>query len=440
MPEGREWRLLIGALVASDLLAYLGGLLAAAWLVAQPGLGAHMSRQYWMLILLVLPVVTGIFVSQPLYDRHSLLGGTREYSAVLRACTYGVVALILLSFAIHLPVAREWTVLSGLLCATLMGGGRFLMRRLALRLRRRGLFTSPALLVGADAQGAALARQLSASASGLRLVGVLDDYLPAGTPVTGKLRVLGASSLLAQATVRTGARDIIVVPQALPWESLQALLGRATAGPESPRVHLVGGFYDLLAAGVQLSERNGVPLLTVKKVALTRFEAALKRALDCGLGVALLVLLAPVSVVELLQLGLAGARPVERKRVFDRGGKVFEQLTFAGALAGRSALVRKLPSLVNVLAGQLSIVGPRPVAADGDSPQAEQRNPFALRPGLTGLWRESQDPGEQALLDLYYVRGYSVWLDVQILFGRVKARLGMPGDSLLGLDPEVRVA
>jgi len=45
-----------------------------------------------------------------------------------------------------------------------------------------------------------------------------------------------------------------------------------------------------------------------------------------------------------------------------------------------------------------------------------------IRPGLTGLWRQSEDPTEQLLLDLYYVRGYSMWFDLQILFDRVKVR------------------
>jgi lipopolysaccharide/colanic/teichoic acid biosynthesis glycosyltransferase len=100
-------------------------------------------------------------------------------------------------------------------------------------------------------------------------------------------------------------------------------------------------------------------------------------------------------------------------------------LAFPLNLAFQSEFVRKLPGLWNVVAGQLSIIGPRPqpaaVARDGPSLQ--------IRPGLTGLWRQADDHAEQDVLDLYYVRNYSLALDLQILFARCKARLRAPGSG-----------
>ena len=88
--------------------------------------------------------------------------------------------------------------------------------------------------------------------------------------------------------------------------------------------------------------------------------------------------------------------------------------------------VRKLPGLWNVLAGQLSIVGPRP---HPDSVGPNGRASLRIRPGLTGLWRQAEDPTAQDVLDLYYVRNYSLWLDLQILFNRGKSRLHHPGSG-----------
>jgi len=51
--------------------------------------------------------------------------------------------------------------------------------------------------------------------------------------------------------------------------------------------------------------------------------------------------------------------------------------------------------------------------------------PLALRPGLTGLWRQVEEPGEQLLLDLYYLRSYSIWLDLEVLLARLRSRLGV---------------
>jgi len=89
----------------------------------------------------------------------------------------------------------------------------------------------------------------------------------------------------------------------------------------------------------------------------------------------------------------------------------------------RSGFVRRLPSLLNVLAGQMSIVGPHPTTAGNGSVLEQSGHLRALRPGLTGLWRQTEDAAEQLLLDLQYLRSYSVWLDLQILFDRIKVRL-----------------
>ena len=83
----------------------------------------------------------------------------------------------------------------------------------------------------------------------------------------------------------------------------------------------------------------------------------------------------------------------------------------------------KLPGLVNVLRGQLSLVGPRPIAADDHGTSARGTSILSVRPGLTGPWRQVKDVNEQALLDLYYIRSYSVWLDLQVLFRRITSRL-----------------
>jgi lipopolysaccharide/colanic/teichoic acid biosynthesis glycosyltransferase len=86
-------------------------------------------------------------------------------------------------------------------------------------------------------------------------------------------------------------------------------------------------------------------------------------------------------------------------------------------------LLRKLPGLINVLRGEMSLVGPRPIGVLEASESIEQSMTLTLRPGLTGPWRQARTREEQALLDLYYIRSYSIWLDVQVLLVRTLARL-----------------
>jgi len=96
-------------------------------------------------------------------------------------------------------------------------------------------------------------------------------------------------------------------------------------------------------------------------------------------------------------------------------------LTFRSSSPFDSTFVIKLPALLNVLARQLSIVGPRPVDA-GTAPERGVTT-ARLRPGLTGPWREVEDPEEQSLLDLYYIRTYRLSLDLQVMARRARSHL-----------------
>src|SRR3989454_9406805 len=128
----------------------------------------------------------------------------------------------------------------------------------------------------------------------MRVVGILDDYIPTGTELPGGLRVVGTSASLLQTTSRLQVHDAIVAPNALPWETLRELMVVSATRANGLRVHLSAGFYDLLTAGVRFSERNHVPLLTLRKARLSAVERVIKGVLDVGLAAILVVALAPL--------------------------------------------------------------------------------------------------------------------------------------------------
>src|SRR5919108_1762057 len=135
-----EWILFVAALVLGDLIALTTAFLVSSWLSSQPALGRHIVEDYRGFILLLLPIFLGIFLLQGLYEPHNLLGGTGEYSAVARACSYGLVATVIIGFTLRQPVSRTWPVLSWCLGIGLVGLERFAIRQIAYRFRRRGYF------------------------------------------------------------------------------------------------------------------------------------------------------------------------------------------------------------------------------------------------------------------------------------------------------------
>ncbi|MBV9100419.1 MAG: sugar transferase [Candidatus Dormibacteraeota bacterium] len=419
MRERRAWRLLVAGLVLTDALA----LLASAWAAT----AIHPAAQQRMTdeaVLVVAILASGLVLLALLraYDPVNLLEGSREYGAVVRACVYGLAGFSIVNFWTEHPVSRTWIGLAWVLAAVLLPACRWAVRHAVRALWRSGLLVRRVLMVGADANAVALASQLMADRSGTQVVGFLDDYHAAGTVLLPGVRVLGRPMSLQQIARRTRAGEAIIMPQALPWETLNQLLTAAAVTPDGPRVHLSAGFYDLLTTSVRFHERHRVALLTLNKARLSRRETVVKRVLDCSVAALLLVCFAPVIALMALWQAAHGKRPLlERREVRGGRGEPFGVLRFRSPAPFRSDFVQKLPGLLNVLRGHLSVVGPRPVDA-GDVP-SDFVLMARLKPGLTGPWREIDDAAEQSLLDLYYIRAYSVALDIQVLSRRLRNRL-----------------
>jgi lipopolysaccharide/colanic/teichoic acid biosynthesis glycosyltransferase len=413
----RDWRLLTAALLLSDLAAMLVAFYLASLVVWKRGVGINGGNDSDWLIAVMVPVLVLLFYWGGLYDPANLLVGAREFGGVFRSSAYGLVLLTLITFVLRWPLSRSWAVLSWAFLTLFVIAARFLIRRVAAFARNHGRLIDRALVVGVDEESVALAEQVNQRGSGMEVVGLLDDYVPAGTELPGGLRVVGTSSALLQVAHRMHVRDAIISPRALPWETLRELVTTSTAHANGLRLHLSAGLYDLLTAGVRFAERNHVPLLTLRKARLSTTERVLKGTLDVSLATVLMVALAPVvGVMMLWQLAHGSRLVIEREPVLGRNGQPFKLLRFRSTEPFHSSLIAKFPGLVNVLRGELSLVGPQPAAVATSVPPA-------IQPGLTGPWRQAIDPAEQSTLDLYYVRSYSVWLDIAVLYERAMVRL-----------------
>jgi lipopolysaccharide/colanic/teichoic acid biosynthesis glycosyltransferase len=178
----------------------------------------------------------------------------------------------------------------------------------------------------------------------------------------------------------------------------------------------------VLTAGVRFTERNHVPLLSVNSARLSRMEAVRKRAFDCAVGSVLFVLFTPVMAVMAAWQRVHGARSLlVRITAGTRDGAPFTLVRFASPAPFHSDFFEKLPGLLSVVTGRMSLVGPRPASNPVGTTMCG-----GLKPGLTGAWRESDDPAAQAIADLCYIRAYSIGLDVQVLMRRLRNRMRHP--------------
>ena len=185
---------------------------------------------------------------------------------------------------------------------------------------------------------------------------------------------------------------------------------------------------------------------------LSPWYAAAKRAMDIAVAIALLLGLSPVLLIVWAALMLSGGRPIFRqvrlgyrgrpftmykfrtmeidavgrqhKVVNEKEGPIFKnrrdpRVTRLGRLLRRTS-IDELPQLVNVLAGSMSLVGPRPpLAREVLHYKAWQRRRLAVKPGLTCLWqvsgRSEIDFENWVRMDLWYIRHQSLWTDLSLL-------------------------
>jgi len=415
-PRGRL--ILIGSLLISDALGIVLALGLAYLISVRPG---FLTPEYLLAIELGLIPWLISFAALRLYDLDTILEDSQEYATVATGCTYGILLLIVCSTLVgNQGLALPWLFVGWVVSLFGVGSGRFLMRRVVRAMRRRGHLMASALIVGADEQGRAIARQLKSEAdSGLRVKGFVDDFLPSGTPIQDGLRVLGHPGALPNLVAEHHIAEIVVVPGAMAWESLQQILEQLTIGG-GPRIRLSPGYYDLLATTPRVAHRNFVPLFVVDSARLSGFDGLLKASTDYGLGTLFLILSLPVSLSIALILTMRG-RPVFITQEFlSIGGRTFRAWLFCHDPHGPLGItgLHRLPLLWSVILGKMSLVGPRPILA-GERNHYRRWLPSlaSVKPGITGPWAVVPVAAleEEMRAALYYIRNWTIWLDLQVL-------------------------
>ena len=460
--EARLSRLARAGLVVLDALA-----LSAAYALAcllrfynpwWPYYHTFSLSFYLGLGLVMLPVWLLLFASFRLYDPEELLGGTREYTRLINACTVGTLAVVVYDFLARgetEEVSRSWLLLVWALSILIAGGTRFALRRVVYTLRRRGYCLRPALVIGANAEGQAVARQLreAPSASGVRVLGLVDDVPPTEP---SNLPLLGSLSDLPRLIHEYNVRELIVAGTALPREQLLDLFCRYNQGDSHLTIRLSSGLFEILTTGMHLRKVGYVPLVTLERTRITGVDALLKRGLDLAGSLGLLLLSTPLLLLIALLVKTTSPGPIlYRRRVLGQGGRPFDALKFRTMYTnGTEILARhpelqeelrrhgkikndpritplgrilrrlsldELPQLFNILIGQMSLVGPRMISPEEWPHYGKwQHNLLTVKPGLTGLWqvsgRSDLSYEDRVRLDMHYIRNYTIWLDLQILF------------------------
>jgi exopolysaccharide biosynthesis polyprenyl glycosylphosphotransferase len=427
-------------LLAADVVAAAAATLAAgvpAWLLAIPAV-----------VLLV--QLHGLYERDELVLRKSTLD---EAPQLLQAATLATLGLWLLDPA-H---ARRGAVV--VFAVTLLAGT--LLARLAARRAAAALIAPERCLFIGDApeyerlRGKLASRSVHAQLVGrIALRGEDDAAAQAGDRVA-------IEELIAQ----TGAHRVVIDPHALPSGDMLDVVRAAKA--LGLRVTLLPRVLDVVGSAVVFDDLEGLTVLGVRRFGLSRSSRIVKRAFD--LVVATLALIAAAPLMALFALAIvcesrgpvlfrqlrvgrdgrpfliikfrtmaadADERRQELRRQHGLDGDLFKlrddpRVTRVGRLL-RATSLDELPQLLNVVRGDMSLVGPRPLVVDEDAQiTGWDRRRLHLTPGITGLWQiagTGRVPlAEMVKIDYLYVAGWSLWLDVRILLRTIPYVLGGRG-------------
>jgi lipopolysaccharide/colanic/teichoic acid biosynthesis glycosyltransferase len=418
-------------LVVGDLVAITAGVALARELrFLVPDLDSLVSPRPSVpsaFVLILAALWMGSVVSWQLYQRDFCVAGIEEYRRAVAAGFSAIGAAIALAYAIVLPLSRGYLVLAlgfGILAVC---ANRFLVRRLIYLLARRGHRLDRVLVVGASREGVALAAQLQGSPSAsAEVVGFLDEYRPVGHLLNETFRILGEPLDLWRTATQLQVTKAILIPSALTWESLQVLIPNVRR--RSPlTVMFAPGLHDLNTQ-VEARQLGPVLLAVPRPQEIVGVGAMQKRALDLLIATIVLALSLPFLVAICVWLWVRTGRwPVRGRQVVGRAGQRFSVLEIGGSPRLSRARLARLPSLIAVLTGKLSLVGPRPLSLD-ELTRYQQWTELLLsvRPGFIGPWWETPPvtPAEEIQLDLRYLQTYSPWSDLQILWHAAGRMLG----------------
>jgi undecaprenyl-phosphate galactose phosphotransferase len=353
------------------------------------------------------------------------------------------------------PFPKSVLVVAWLLSFFFLPAGRKIVKRV---LARAGLWRKRVLLIGSPAGADAVVRAIRANRIlGYELIGVLTDE-PAAPGAFGGLPVLGRIADLDIWKARRAFDHIVVHLPTMPGDQLTELLRLWENASEV--VHYIPRTGGLIVAGVEAEDIGGVLSLTVRRNLAKPWNILIKTVFEYVLAITMGIALAPVLLLAAAAVKIDSRGPVFFRQIrYGRKGRrirLFKLRTMhvdaedrlAGLLAAdpraraewqeyrklkgrdpritrvgrflRRTSLDELPQLLNVLRGEMSLVGPRPYLIEElRELEAARSILFQVRPGLTGLWQVSGRSlvpfRERLSLDEHYVRNWSFWLDIIIL-------------------------
>lgn len=401
-----------------------------------------------------------------LYASRRLSSRSREVIDVIAGTSLGTAVILVGGVFLHITMVTPLFLIVFWLASTAaIVSSRLALRALLAFVRRRGRNLRDIVIIGTNCRALEFARRLiSHPELGYRIAGFVDrDWSGMDTFRTTGYALLSDIEAFPQFLRNTVVDEVVI---ALPFRSMHEWASRIVAACEEQgvTVRVLSSIFDWKTAHSHSEEADGDSLITHSTSWMDGSSLLAKRILDLTISSIAIVVVSPILLFAALLIRVTSRGPVlfvqkrvgMNKRPFDLykfrtmvvdaeeriheiehlnevSGPVFKikndpRISPAGRFL-RKTSIDELPQLLNVLKGDMSLVGPRPLPVRDYKGFSEdwQRRRFSVKPGITCLWQvrgRSSIPFEKWMeLDLQYIEKWSLWLDVQILLRTIPAVL-----------------
>lgn len=427
----------------------------------------HPFDRYLFLLVLILPFWTVMLSIAGFYRSHRTLPLAEEIWGATKVAFGGTAVLALVVYGLRLEFVSRWLlVVFAVVNFAFLATEKVALRLLSRWVRARGYNFRTVLLVGTGQKAAQLADFLEAHPHwGFRVMGYLDDDNGGEIRRAARWPCVGRITDLESVLLREVVDELVfVIEKGKLGAYEEALL---VAERHGVRAHVSLDIFPHVLARPTLEELDGVPLLSFTTTSSNPAHLVVKRALDLAVSLFLFFVTLPIQLLAAIAIKLTSSGPVffrqvrcglngrhftllkfrtmdagAEQRLFEvshlneMSGPVFKmskdpRLTMVGRILRRLS-IDELPQLVNVIRGDMSLVGPRPPLPEEVAHyQPWQRRRLSMNPGLTCLWqvsgRNEVDFDRWMALDLKYIDTWSPMLDLKILLKTVPAVLSGRG-------------
>lgn len=454
--------------------SYVHAVVAVDFLLAAAAAGLALLVRFegnggwpYLVLTLLFPVVWVLAAAATrAYESRFFGTGSEEYRRVFDAGVRYSALVATVSFALGSDLSRGFVVIAFPAAMVFVLTGRYAVRQALQALQARGRCQHHVVAVGTERSVAELIRKFARGGqNSFRVVGACVDS--SRLPVIEGVPVIGTSKTVVQALRSIGADTVAIGA----WSAFsQDDLRRLSWQLEGTGVDVVvaPSITDIAGPRIHIRPVAGLPLLHVEEPEFAGARRVIKGLFDRTLALLALILLAPLLVTVALAVRLDSPGPaLFRQRRVGRNGTTFTMVKFRSmrqtaeaeldSLADDNELadsvlfkiradprvtsvghwlrrfsLDELPQLLNVLAGQMSLVGPRPpLPGEVDRYPRDAHRRLLVKPGVTGLWqisgRSDLSWDESVRLDLHYVENWSLAIDLMILSRTVFAVLARRG-------------